>query len=159
MIKRYLPLAGVLSSAVLFVLAAKNYPGGTLDSADFVGYDWTRHYISTLFAKTALNGTANTAKYFAIPAMFLYCTTLAFVFKTVSTKSPSRALRKTIEIGGIGSMVYAFLAVTTPLHDLLVTLSLLFFLAAAFATLQMLRALRQPALVLFGMVALAILLV
>src|SRR5437762_3592279 len=97
-IKRYLPLAGILSSFVLFVLAAARYPGGTLESADLVGYDWTRHYISTLFAAAALNGAANPSRFFAIPAMAIFCLSIAVVFKSVSLKSGSRPLRKTIEI-------------------------------------------------------------
>lgn len=54
-------------------------------------------------------------------------------------------------------MVYAFLAVTTPMHDLLVNIALLSFLAAALATLQMQHAVRQTTLVLFGMACLALL--
>ncbi len=157
MYKRYLPLVGIVTSALLFVVAAAFYPGGTLESADAVGYDWTRHYISTLFAERALNGAVNPSKYFAIPAMLILCVSLAVVFKNLSMKSPSKSLQTIIEIGGIGSMVYAFLAVTTPLHDLLMSIGLLFFVAAAFALLQMLRIMHHTRLVLFGMAALALL--
>lgn len=157
MTKRHLPLIGILISVLLFVVAATYYPGGTLESAELAGYDWTRHYISTLFAATALNGVANPARYFAIPAMLFYSISIAMVFKSVSLKSPSKAVQKTIEIGGIGSMVYAFLAVATVMHDLLVSIALLFFLAAFFATLRMLQAGRQTMLILFGMASLALL--
>lgn len=159
MIKRYFPLVGVLSSVILFIVAAAYYPGGTLESADTVGYDWTRHFISTLFAPKSLNGAANPSRDFAIPAALIICISLAVIFKGVSLKTPSKAMRSTIEIGGIGSMVYAFLAVATPMHDVLVTVGLVFFLVAVLATLQVLYTAGQTKLVFFGMSSLALKLV
>jgi hypothetical protein len=45
-------------------------------------------------------------------------------------------LGKTLEIGGIGSMVYAFLAVTA-MHDLVLGIALLFFVPAMLAALSL----------------------
>ena len=155
MTKQYLPLIGIVVSILLFVGAAAYYPGGTLDATNLAGYDWTQHYISTLFAATALNGAANPARYFAIPAMLFLCVSVAAVFKHLSRQSPSKLGQTTIQTGGIGSMVYAFLAVATPLHDLLMNIALLFFLAAAVATLHLLYTMRQTTLALFGIACLA----
>jgi hypothetical protein len=157
MTTRYLPLVGILSSICLFIVAAASYPGGTIESADSVGYDWTRHFISTLFARTALNGAANPSRMVAIPAMLILCTSIAFLFKSVSMRSPSKGLRTTIEIGGIGSMVYAFLAVTTPMHDLLVSVALLFFVAAVLATSRMLYVAGETKAAVSGMICLTLL--
>lgn len=151
---KYGPLVGILFAICLFVVAAAYYPGGTVESADSAGYDWTRHFISTLFAKTALNGAANPSRYFAIPAMLILCVSISLLFKSASMKSPSKSIRSTIEIGGIGSMVYAFLSVTTPMHDVLVSVALLFFVVAFVATLRMLHGAGQNKLAFSGVICL-----
>jgi len=43
-------------------------------------------------------------------------------------------LKKTLEIGGIGSMVYAFFVVT-PMHDLVLAIALLFYVPAMLTAL------------------------
>lgn len=156
--KAHWPLLALFLSACLFVLAASYYPGGTTTSATTVGYDWTRNFISSLFAPTALNGAANPARYFAIPAMLLLCLSVGFVFKRISTTTTSKPHRKTIEIGGVGSMVYAFLVVT-PMHNLMVTISLLFFVVASLAVLSFLRIGREWRLLFTGLVCLVLLFV
>jgi hypothetical protein len=135
--KRHLPLIGILVSVVLFALSGSYYPGGTSDSPDSAGYDWSRNFISTLFAPIALNGAANPARRLAIPAMLVFCISIGVLFRNISRKVKSRFHRKTIEIGGIGTAIYAFLVVT-PMHDLLVSIALLFFLVAVLATLHLL---------------------
>lgn len=148
MLLRYGPVLGVLASIGLFVAAALHFQGDTGEAA---GYDVARHYLSSLF----LTGAGSTARSLAIVAMLLLCGSLSIVFRGVSNKAPSAGLRKGIAIGGIGSMVYAFLSVTTPMHDLLVTIALIFFLAAMVAILLMLRRARQAALIVAGLVCLA----
>jgi hypothetical protein len=157
--KHHLPLMGILASVCLFVIAASYYPGGTADDPDFVGYDWTRHFISTLFHATALNGADNTARYYATPAMLLLCISLGVVFKNIAGKGQTKRRKDTIEIGGIGSMVYTFLSVVMPIHDLLVTIALLFFLPALFAILKMLSVERKFPLLYAGFGCLAVVLV
>jgi hypothetical protein len=48
----------------------------------------------------------------AVLAVFLFCVSMGVVFKRVSRRGRTRFHKKTIEIAGIGSMVYAFLVVT-----------------------------------------------
>ena len=130
------------------VAAATDYPGG---------YDWTRDFVSTLFASTTPQGIQNPARYFAIPAAFVLCVGVGVMSKMISVRLGSPIHATTLEIGGIGSMVYAFLAVTTPLHDLLVSLSLAFFLAALFATMHFLFTRRERVLLSAGVVCFAML--
>jgi hypothetical protein len=106
-------------------VAASYYPGGTTDSVTSTGYDWAHNFISSLFAANALNGTANPARLLAIPTMLVLCVSIGTLFKNISNKSASKVQKKTIEIGGIGSMVYAFLIVT-PMHNLMLNIALLF---------------------------------
>lgn len=141
-----LPILGVLGALVLFALATTRYPGG---------YDWTNNTISTLFQPRALNGAPNSARFIAVLAVFMFCASMAVVFKWISNSATSRFHKKTIEIGGVGSMVYGFLVVT-PMHDLLVTVGLVFFLAAMLATLHMLYTERRFGLVYAGIGCLAL---
>ena len=70
--KKHLPLLGIAAAVCLFLSAAARYPGGTTSSATTVGYDWTRNFISSLFAARALNGAVNPARYFAFCACWLF---------------------------------------------------------------------------------------
>ena len=144
-----LPLAGVLASFALFAMATSRYPGG---------YDWTRDFISTLFAPSTATGASNEARYVAVLAMFIFCVSVAVLFKFVSRRAKARALGKTLEIGGIGSMVYAFLVVT-PMHDLLVGIALLFFVPAMLAALSLAYLEGRLALLWSGLMCLGLLLV
>src|ERR1019366_4593521 len=94
-----------------------------------------RNFISALFHPTALNGAANPARYLAVMAMLVFCLSLGYAFKRISAAAVSVRDRKLIEIGGVGSMVYAFLAVT-PMHNLMVDIALLFYLLAVVAMMH-----------------------
>ena len=142
-----LPIAGVLIALALFGLAAWLYPGG---------YDWAHHFISMMFAPTTATGAVNKARPVAILAMFVLCFSQAVLFKRLAGRATRRVHRKTLEIGGIGSMVYGFLVVT-PLHDLLVGIALLFFVAAMLAALHWMWVEGRPTLVGTGLVSLVLL--
>jgi hypothetical protein len=144
-----LPLPGVLISLALFAWAASHYPGG---------YDWANHFISTLFAPTTATGVPNTARFLAIAAMLVFCVSVAILFVVLSRRTGSLVHRKTLEIGGIGSMVYAFLVVT-PMHDLLVSISLLFFIPAMLAAIHLMYVERRFTLFWVGLMCLGVLLV
>jgi hypothetical protein len=118
---------GVLVSLALFVTATIFYPGG---------YDWSRDFICTLFVPVTPDGVVNRALYLAVAAMFVLCTSVAIVFNRISHRAGDRRLGKTLEIGGIGSMVYAFFVVT-PMHDLVLAISLAFFIPAMLAALRL----------------------
>lgn len=90
--------------------------------------------------------------------MLVLCVSLAVLFKVVSRRATGRALEKTLEIGGIGSMVYAFLVVT-PMHNLLVGIALLFFVPAQLAALRLAYLERRRALFWSGLLFLGLLLI
>ena len=144
-----LPLLGVLVSFALFAWATSYYPGG---------YDWKQHFISTLFAPETATGDVNEARFPAVAAMFVFCVSVAALFVVLSRRASRRVHRKTMEIGGIGSMVYAFLVVT-PMHDLLVGIALLFFLPAMGAAIHLVYVERRLALFWTGLLCLGLLLV
>jgi hypothetical protein len=138
----------VLVSLAVFALAASYYPGG---------YDWTNDFISTLFAPSTATGVANEARFLAIAGMFVFCVSVAVLFAVLSRRAGRRVHRNTLEIGGIGSMVYAFLAVT-PMHDLLVGIALVFFVSAMSAAIHLLYVERRFALFWVGLMCLGLLL-
>jgi len=115
--RRTLPLLGVLAAAALLVAAAGRYPGG---------YDWFHQSLSSLFQPRALNGSHNTSRLLAALAVLLFCSSIAILFHTIARRGPSRFHQKTIQIAGIGAMVYTCLVVT-PMHDVLIGVALLFF--------------------------------
>jgi hypothetical protein len=136
-IPKHLPAIGVVVSLGLFVVAASRYPGGTMSSPTTTGYCWSQNFISSLFAPRALNGAPNPARFVATPALMVLCLSLGLVFVLISTKARSLVHKKTIQIAGIGSMVYGVL-VATPMHDLMVTIGLAFSLVAMLATTHLL---------------------
>lgn len=139
---RHLPVLGIAIGLGIFVLATMRYPGGTLNSADTVGYSWSQNYISSLFAPQALDGEPNRARYYAIVAVLFVSASLGVVYNAISATAPSQAHRKTIQIAGIGSAVYGFF-IATPMHDLMVNISLVFNVVAMIATTQMLYVQRR----------------
>jgi hypothetical protein len=149
MLTHRMPLAGVLLSLALFAWAASAYPGG---------YDWANHFVSMLFAPSTATGAANGARPAAIAAMLALCVSVAVLFVALSRRADGRLHRKTLEIGGIGSMVYAFLTVT-PMHDLLVGISLAFFVPAMSAAIHLVYLERRPALSWAGSICLGLSLV
>jgi hypothetical protein len=154
---KHWPLAGVFCATGLIVFAASLYPGGTKTAAESVGYDWAHNTFSALFRPLAVNGAPNPARYFAIPAVWLFCGSLGMVFASIAGKATSSFHDKTIRIGGIGSMIFASLA-ATPWHNVMVSAALLLFLAAAFAILHRLYAERRMRLFMFGLVCVSLLL-
>lgn len=154
-LRNHLPLFGIVASLFLLVVSAQYYPGGTAEDSAAIGYDWSRNYISTLFLTMALNGEPNPGRNFAIPGMMLLCGSLGLVFGGISRRPELTWQRKSIEVGGIGSVVYAFLAVVTPLHDLLVTFSVTFFAIAVLALQVWLCQERRIGLFGWGLICLA----
>jgi len=144
-----LPLAGILASLALFASAAAHYPGG---------YRLTGDFISTLFASLTPAGVDNAARPIAIAAMLVFCASVGLLFELVSRQASQKGLAKIIQIGGIGSMVYAFLVVT-PMHDLLVGIALLFFFPAMFAALALVYRDGRPALFWAGILCLGLMIV
>jgi hypothetical protein len=157
LVMRHVALAGVIVSLCLFILSAFWYGADRPSGIAFVRYDWSRQYISTLFAAT-VGGSVNPGRPYAVAAMTVYCVSIALVFSAISRRIQQRGLAKTIEICGIGAMLYALLAVTTVLHDMLVTVSLTFALVALIALLLALVRWHRPALVIAGALVVSLLL-
>lgn len=146
--KKWYPLVGILASVGLFALSAAYYPGG---------YDWRHHYISKLFAATTRNGAPHSARQLAVAAMFIFSVSVGLLFRNVSRNAGTKLHRMMIEIAGIGSTLFACLAVT-PMHNLLVRIALLFFVTAMLGILHLLYVERQRRIFCTGLICLVLLL-
>lgn len=147
--RSHLPAVGATGALVCFVAATARYPGGTDWAIDTVGYRWSENFVCSLLQAQALNGADNDARPLAITALWLLCVSLAVLFFRISRSTTSRRHRSAIEIGGIGMAVYSALLVT-PMHNLMVTMGLMFGLVAFGAMLDLLRRERRAWLVVWG---------
>lgn len=134
---RHLPTLGCLTALGLLVASTFQYPGGTDQSAETIGFRWAENFVCALFQPLALNGTANAARPLAFAALGLLCVCLGVVFFAISRSTTSRWHRSVIEIGGIGTAVYA-LFVPTVLHNVAVGMGLVFGLCAYVAMVHLL---------------------
>ncbi len=122
MLKKHIVLAGIVVALVLLLVATWAYPGGSQFDQHSVGFDWQNNYLSNLFGPKAVNGEANTARFFAIPGMFFLCVSFGYFFFEFSQNIASESSSRIIRYLGVGAMGFAFLAVT-PLHDIAITVA------------------------------------
>lgn len=97
----------------------------------------------------------NPARLLAVVGVLTIMTGMAILFYVVSSQTKSVFHKKTIQIAGIGSTVYLGLTVT-PMHDLMVSIALVFFLVLMFAVLHMVYFENHFRLFLIGMVCLGL---
>ena len=121
------------------------YPGG---------YSWFGQSVSSLFQPVTLDGAPNPARPTAVLAVLAFCVGIGWVFHAISGGAGTRLLRKTIQVAGVGSMVYAFLVVT-PMHDLMVGVALGFFVVAVLAVFYMLGRQGRTLLLLTGLLCIS----
>ena len=131
MLKKYLVLLGITLSLFLLLIATMVYPGGSLFDKDAVGFDWSKNFISNLFAAKAVNGLHNPSRPWADAGMIFLSISFALFFIEFSTKIPVKSAAKIIKYFGAGGMLCTFLIVT-PLHDIMVTIASTMFLVSMF---------------------------
>lgn len=120
-----LALVGILLTIICLGLATTQAVGG---------FDWNRDFISTL-----LRGPEGTARTLSRVAVVVFCVSLALIFWRLSKREIFAKDRVVLQVGGIGSSVYSAFTIT-PLHDLVVSISMIFFIVAMVALLRRLRA-------------------
>ncbi len=133
---------GILVALACLGAATSFYPGG---------FDWNRDFVSTL-----LRGPVGPARTLADVGVVLFCVSLTFVFSRLAKYPEFAKNSKVINIGGIGSMVYASLTIT-PMHDLMVTISLVFLVVALVALMRALYANRETCFFIAGCVCFVVL--
>ena len=146
--RKSIPLLGVSVSLAILVVAAGRYPGG---------YDWLDQSVSSLFQPTTHDGETNEARLLASLGVVTFCASMGIVFAAIAKRGPTPFHRKTVQIAGIGSMVYAALVVT-PMHDVLVGVALVFFVTAVATLAHGLYLERRRGMLSLGLTSLALVL-
>ena len=123
MIKKYSVLICVVISVILIVIAALLYPGGSLFDKNSEGFEWSKNFISNLFATKAINGSENPGKIWALIGMVFHSVGFGIFFINMSKKMSSRLAATVLKFVGATNIVFNFL-IATPLHDLVVLISI-----------------------------------
>ncbi|HEY5405637.1 MAG TPA: hypothetical protein VIJ92_01055 [Ginsengibacter sp.] len=131
MIKKYSVLTGVVISFILMIIAISIYPGGSMFNRNSVGFDWGKNFISNLFATKALNGAENPSRIWACLGMIILPFSYAIFFINMSKKIPDKNAANILKYGGAVNILFMFLIVT-PLHDLMLNISITLFWTCIF---------------------------
>lgn len=124
------PLIGSVVFIILYVIAARYYPGGSQADVHAKGFSWQHNYWCNLLNTTGMNGEMNTARGIAIAAMIVllislfsfWCIAAQLLFSTLRSKAII------ISAGFLSVVVLAFLSTTY--HDTVINLSGFFGLIA-----------------------------
>jgi hypothetical protein len=117
MIKKYLVLICLLISVIFIVIATSVYPGGSLLDKNSIGFDWSKNYISNLFAAKAINDSENPSRIWATIGMAFHSIGYGIFFINMSKKISSIQWAKILKFIGFTNIIFIFL-IATPLHDL-----------------------------------------
>jgi hypothetical protein len=117
MIKRYSVLICVVTSVILIIIATLAYPGGSLLDKNSIGFDWSKNFLSNLFATKAINGSENPGWIWALIGMAFHSVGYGIFFINMSKKISSRQWANILKTIGATNIIFIFL-IATPLHDL-----------------------------------------
>ncbi len=126
MIRKHSVLIGIVISLILMIIATSVYPGGTMFDKNSVGFDWTKNFISNLFRAKALNGAENSSRIWAYLGMILLPFSYAIFFNNMSKKIPEKNAGYILKYGSMANILFTFLIIT-PLHDLMLNISITLF--------------------------------
>lgn len=117
MIKKYLVLICLIMSTILIIIASLAYPGGSLLDKNSIGFDWSKNFLSNLFATNAINGSVNPGRIWAMIGMAFHSVGYGAFFINMSKKIPLRQWANVLKYIGAANIILIFL-IATPLHDL-----------------------------------------
>lgn len=125
-LKNYLPSAGILIFAALYIYSASLYPGGSQADRNAKGFDWVNNYWCTMFAVKGMNGEPNPARPFSITGMIvLWISLLRFFFMFSEIFFAGLFWKRIIRISGTLSVIFASLLITR-FHDFMTTTASIF---------------------------------
>lgn len=116
-VKKYSVLICLVISVILIVIATLVYPGGSLLDKNSIGFDWSKNFLSNLFATKAINGSENPGRFWAIIGMAFHSVGYGIFFINMSKKISSRQWANILKFIGAANILFIFL-IATPLHDL-----------------------------------------
>ncbi len=130
MVKKYSVLICLVISVIFIIIATLVYPGGSLLDKNSIGFDWSKNFLSNLFAPKAINGSENPGWIWALIGMAFHSVGYGIFFINMSKKIPSRQWANILKFIGATNILLVFL-IATPLHDL-GTISIIFTLLGLF---------------------------
>jgi len=107
----------MITSVILLVIATLAYPGGSLLDKNSIGFDWSKNFLSNLFATKAINGSENPGWIWALIGMAFHSVGYGIFFINMSKKISSRQWANILKFIGAINIILFFL-IATPLHDL-----------------------------------------
>ena len=107
----------MVTSVIFIVIATFAYPGGSLLDKNSIGFDWSKNFISNLFATKAINGSENPGRIWAIIGMAFHSVGYGIFFINMSKKISLRPWANIFKFIGAANIILIFL-IATPLHDL-----------------------------------------
>ncbi|MBK7806113.1 MAG: hypothetical protein IPJ51_07410 [Saprospiraceae bacterium] len=114
--KKYAVLICLITSVIFLVIAAFEYPGGSLPDKNSIGFGWSKNFISNLFEPYAINGAENHGRIWAIIGMAFHSVGYGIFFINMSKKISSGQWANILKYIGIANIIFIFL-IATPLHD------------------------------------------
>lgn len=148
-----IPPAGAVLFAILYLLAAYFYPGGSQADANAPGFSWINNYWCNLLNEKAINGQPNSARPVALFAMIVLSVALSAFWLLFSANSRiGKVLRYIIGVSGVLSMVIGFFLFTATDHDLITNLASAFGLVAVIGTLAGLYIMKCSGLFAYGLI-------
>jgi uncharacterized membrane protein len=102
---------------ILIVIATLRYPGGSLLDKNSIGFQWSKNFLSNLFATKAINGLVNFGRIWAIIGMAFHSVGYGIFFINMSKKISSKQWANILKFIGFINIIFIFL-IATPLHDL-----------------------------------------
>lgn len=130
-IQQHAVLFCIILSCAFILKATLVYPGGTLFDKNSIGFDWSKNFISNLFASKAINGVESTSVIWAIVGVAFHSLGCGLFFIRTSTKIANRNASRVLKIIGLATILLDVLIVTN-LHDVIVTFSSTLFLLGLF---------------------------
>ncbi len=115
-IKKYLVLICLVISVLLIVIAALDYPGGSLLDKNSKGFGWSKNFLSNLFEPNAINGSENPRRIWALIGMAFHAVGFGVFFINMSKKISSKQWAAILKFIGFANIIFIFL-IATPLHD------------------------------------------
>ncbi|TAE17265.1 MAG: hypothetical protein EAY72_02835 [Bacteroidetes bacterium] len=145
MIKKYSVAVCLLLSALLLVVAASQYPGGSLFDKHSEGFQWSKNFLSNLFQPVAFNGLPNPGRIWALWGMAFHSVGYGLFFIHSAAKLVTKGWSVALRYIGFANIVFIFL-LATPYHDV-GTISIVLTLMGLFVITVFVFPTKQPALI------------
>lgn len=117
MIRKYSVLICMFTSVILIIIATLGYPGGSLFDKNSIGFNWSKNFLSNLFAPKAINGSENPGWIWALIGIAFHSVGYGVFFINMSKKIPLKKWAGILKYLGIINIILIFL-IATPFHDL-----------------------------------------